>query len=49
MPRAAETRAIDLVERLDARDFVDEPQLEMVLQVLADAGLVEHERNAEGG
>ena len=30
-------------------DLVDQPQLQMILQVLADARLVEHERNAELG
>src|SRR5262249_46273817 len=34
-------------EGLGARDLVDEPKLEVVLQVVADAGLVEHDRNAE--
>src|SRR5262249_62210205 len=45
--RAGDERARGLVEGLDARDLVDEPKLEVVLQVVADAGLVEHDRNAE--
>src|SRR5262249_31346444 len=40
-------RAIDLVERFGAFDAIDEAQLQMILQVLADASLVEHEGNAE--
>ena len=46
-PGAAEQRGVHLVQRLDAGDLVDHPQLQMVLQVLADARLVEHHRNAE--
>src|SRR5262249_16667285 len=45
--RAADERAIGLVEGLGAHDLVDEPKLEMILQVVADAGLVAHDRNAE--
>ena len=41
--RAPEAGAIGGVERLDARDLVDEAKLEVILQVLADAGPVEHE------
>src|SRR5207302_5589992 len=43
----AEGRMIERVERLRAGDLVDQPKLQMVLQVLADAGLVEHDRYAE--
>src|SRR5262249_59746615 len=45
--RAADERTIGLVEGLGARDLVDEPKLEVILQVVADASLVEHDRNAE--
>ena len=45
-PGAAEQRCVHLVQRLDAGDLVDHPQLQMVLQIFADAGLVEHDRNA---
>src|SRR5262249_46940170 len=45
--RTPEQRTIGLVQRLGARDLVDEPQLQMVLQIFADAGLVEHDRDAE--
>src|SRR5262249_62228031 len=44
---AADERTIGLVEGLGARDLVDEPQLEVILQVIADASLVEHDRDAE--
>ena len=44
---AAEHRRVHLVQRLDARHLVDHPQLQMVLQVLADARLVQHDRNSE--
>src|SRR5262245_64678591 len=44
---AADERTIGLVEGLGARDLVDEPKLEVILQVVADASLVEHDRNAE--
>src|SRR5262249_15027080 len=45
--RAADERTIGLVEGLGARDLVDEPKLEVILQVVADASLIEHDRNAE--
>src|SRR3546814_12802542 len=38
--RLGETRAVDLVDRLDALDLVDRAQLQMVLQGLADPGPV---------
>src|SRR5262249_13365922 len=44
---AANRRTIDLVERFGAFNPIDEPQLQVILQVLADAGLVEHDGNAE--
>src|SRR5262249_3139102 len=44
---APDLRTIDLVERFGAFDLIDEPQLQMILQVFADAGLVEHDANAE--
>src|SRR5947208_1312134 len=44
---AAQQRAVGLVERLDAVHLVDQPQLQMVLQILADARLVERDGNAE--
>ena len=40
--RAAEQRRVGLVQRRDAGDLVDQPQLQMVLQIFADARLVEH-------
>src|SRR5262249_60663667 len=45
--RAADERAIGLVEGLGAHDLVDESKLEMILQVVADARLVAHDRDAE--
>src|SRR6266516_2157625 len=44
---AADQGAIGLVERLGARDLIDEPQLQVILQVLAHARLIEHDGNAE--
>src|SRR5262249_32244133 len=44
---AADERAIGLVERLGPRHLIDEPKLQMILQVLADAGLAEHQGNAQ--
>ena len=42
----AERRMVALVERLDAVDLVDQPQLQMILQIGADAGPVEHDGDA---
>ena len=47
--RAIDQRLVGLVQRGDAGDLVDQPQLQMVLQILADAGLVQHGRNAALG
>ena len=44
--RHAERRVIALVERGDAVDLVDHAQLQMILQVGADARPVEHDRDA---
>ena len=44
--RAAEDRAVIFVERADAGDFVDQPQLQMVLQIFPDARPVDERDNA---
>src|SRR5207247_4301241 len=44
---AADQGAIGLVECLGARELIDEPQLQVILQVLAHARLIEHDGNAE--
>ena len=44
--RAAEERAVIFVERANAAHPVDQPQLQMVLQVFPDARLVEERGNA---
>src|SRR4029453_14420985 len=44
--RAPDERAIGLVEGLGARDLVDEPKLEVILQVVAAAGPVEQDGKA---
>ena len=46
MPAKPKRRVIALVERGDAVDLVDQPQLQMILQIGADARPVEHDRNA---
>ena len=44
---AADQRMIGFVERLDAGHLVDQPELQVILQVLADAGLIEDHRQPE--
>src|SRR5262249_10879697 len=46
--RAADERAIGLVEGLGAYDLIDEPKLEVILRVVADAGFVGYDGNAGG-
>src|SRR5262249_35305000 len=44
---APEQRVIGLVERAHPADFINEPQLQMILQILAHPRLIEYTRQAE--